>query len=63
MWTSRNLKILIRKVSFAYRDFVDVKIVEIAKKLEIRGVDSTNRALYQLDPLNLGSEKNQAEFF
>ena len=45
MWTSTNLKIPIRKVSFAYRDFVDVKIVEIAKKLEIGDVDSTDRAL------------------
>ena len=45
MWTSKNIKIPVRKVSFAYRDFVDVKIVEIAKKLEIGRVDSTNRAL------------------
>ena len=35
LWTSTNLEIPIRKVNFAYRDFVDMKIVEIAKKLEI----------------------------
>ena len=45
LWTITNIKIPIRKVSFAYRDFVDVKIIEIAKKLEIGGVDSTNTAL------------------
>ena len=43
--TRTNLKIPIRKVSHAYTDFVDSKIVEIAKKMRIGGVGSTNRAL------------------
>ena len=36
LWTRTNLKKQIRKVSLAYRDFVDVKILEIAEKLETK---------------------------
>ena len=32
LWTKTNLEIPIRKVSLDYRDFLDVKIVEIANK-------------------------------
>ena len=45
VWKITNIKIPFRKMSLAYRDFVNVKTVEIAKKVEIGGVDSTNRAL------------------
>ena len=33
LWTRMNLKIPIRKVSLAYNDFVNEKIVEIEKKV------------------------------
>ena len=43
--TKKKQKVPIRKVSLAYRSFVEVKIVKIAKNYEKRGLGRMNRAL------------------